>query len=217
MTTVLYHYYRSSCSWRVRWALALKDIAYEAVAIDLMRGEQRDPDFRAKNPFGTVPLLCIDGLELAESLAIIEYLDETRGGPKLLPETPRDRARVRQLALVIAADTQPLQNTSVLVRVEKFATDPDGRRRWAADVTAVGLYAYEALVTRPDWPKGRFSYGDALTVADLCLLPQVYNARRWGLDIARWPRISQIEAECLATEPVKKSHPDVWKPAEKAG
>lgn len=209
---VLYHYWRSSSSWRVRWALELKGIAYEAVAVDLLKGEQRSDAHRQRNPLGLVPVLEIDGLALAESVAILEYLDETRRVAPLLPPEPAARAFVRQLVQIIVADTQPLQNVSILARIEKL-TNADERQRWAASCIERGLDAYEQLLAQPGRPSGPFSMGSELTMADLCLLPQCYNARRQGLELGRWPRIAAIETACLATEAAARSHPDRFKPA----
>ncbi len=209
---VLYHYWRSSSSWRVRWALELKGIAYQAVAVDLLKGEQRSDAHRQRNPLGMVPVLQIDGLSLAESVAILEYLEETRPTAPLLPREPGARAFVRQLVQIIVADTQPLQNVSILGRIEKL-TNAEERQRWAASCIERGFDAYEQLLAQPGRPSGPFSLGSELTMADLCLLPQCYNARRQGLDLARWGRISAIESACQATEAATRSHPDQFKPA----
>lgn len=210
---VLYHYWRSSSAWRVRWGLAHKGIDYQAVTIDLLQGEQRSAAHLARNPLGTVPVLFIDGIYLAESMAILEYLEETRKASPLLPPEPRARARVRQLAQIIVADTQPLQNLSVLEQVERLTGDADLRRKWAADHIAKGLDAYEAILQAPSRPKGPYSYGETPTLADLCLIPQCYNARRQGLELSRWPCIAAVEAAGLATLAGQRSHPDAYKPA----
>lgn len=209
---VLYHYWRSSSSWRVRWALAHKDIAYTPVAIDLLKGEQRTPEHLLRNPLGAVPVLLVDGLILGESMAILEYLEETHSEKSLLPKTPRDRARVRQLCQIIVADTQPLQNLSMLEHVAELAGSPDARRTWAERYIARGFDAYETLLARDDVKAGRCSFGDEVTLADLCLIPQCLNARRQGLDLARWPRIAAIEAHCLTTVAAQASAPEAFKP-----
>lgn len=217
-TPILFHYWRSSSSWRVRWALHEKGIGFTPVAIDLLKGEQAMPGFTARNPLGLVPLLCIDGHDLSESLAILEYLEERFPARPLLPPATDalGRARVRQLALVVAADTQPLQNVSVLRHVGQLAGSPDAApdaaKHWAQRYITRGLDAYEALLQQPGWPRGRFSYGDQVTVADLCLVPQCYNARRQGLDPARWPRVHAIEQEALRTEAGQRSAPDAYAP-----
>lgn len=199
----LFHYYRSSSSWRVRWALRLKGVAYEAVAVDLLAGAQGSPEHRARNPLGMVPVLEVlpDGVWLGQSVAIIEYLDEVHPDPPLLPGDALGRARVRQLVEVINADTQPLQNLSVL---RHASADPEGQRRWARHFIERGLSAYEALLREED----RFSHGDALSMADLFLLPQCHNARRFGLTVTAWPRIARIESLCLATPEAQETSPE---------
>lgn len=209
---ILYHYWRSSSSWRVRWALAHKDVPYRVVAVDLLKGEQRAPEHLQRNPLGAVPVLHIDGLILGESIAILEYLEETRPEAPLLPTAPRDRARVRQLTQVIVADTQPLQNLSVLAHAEELGGGADHRRTWAERYITRGFDAYEALLGHSDWPTGVYSHGDAVTLADLCLIPQCHNARRQGIELARWPRIAAIETACLATAAAQASRPDAFKP-----
>lgn len=213
---VLYHYWRSSSSWRVRWALHHKAIPFSAVAVDLLTGEQRQPAYLLKNPQGLVPLLQIDGCDLTESLAIVEYLEETRGGARLLPQAPMARARVRQLAQIICADTQPLQNLSVLAQIEALTGDRAQRQVWAQQVITRGLDAYEALVLSQGGSRGRFSCGDELTLADLCLIPQVYNAQRQGLLVtenSRWPTLSAIVQACTQTASYQASAPEAYQPA----
>jgi len=209
---ILYHYWRSSSSWRVRWALSHKGIDYTPVAVDLLKGQQRTPEHLLRNPLGAVPVLCIDGLALGESMAILEYLEETHPTKPLLPASPRDRARVRQLCQVIVADTQPLQNLSVLEHVAEILGNPEQRRPWAEHYIARGFDGYEALLRRDDAATGACSFGDAVTLADLCLIPQCLNARRQGLDLSRWPRIAAIEAHCLSTAAAQASAPDAFKP-----
>lgn len=209
---VLYHYWRSSSSWRVRWGLLLKGVEYRAVAVDLLSGEQRTAQHLAKNPLGAVPVLEIDGVLLAESMAILEYLEETRLTSPLLPKAAPDRARVRQLAQIIVADTQPLQNLEVLTHIERLTQNFELRKKWAEIYISRGLDAYEALLQKADWPQGPYSYGQSVTLADLCLIPQCYNARRNGLQIARWPRIAAIEAACLDTEAARRSSPAAHQP-----
>lgn len=211
-TPILFHYWRSSSSWRVRWALHIKGLEFAAVAVDLLKGEQGLPDYRARSPLGQVPLLRIDGYDLTESVAIVEYLEERHPERPLLPAAALGRARVRQLAQVIVADTQPLQNLSVLRHVSQKLGDPEAAKEWARHYITRGLDAYEALLALPDGPRGRFSYGDEVTLADLCLVPQCYNARRQGIDLAAWPRIHTIEQAALATEAGQRSAPDAYAP-----
>ena len=207
---VLYHYYRSSSSWRVRWALQHKGVAFTAIAVDLLKGEQQQADYVAKNPLAVVPTLVVAGHCLVESVAIVEYLEELHPQPALLPAEPLGRARVRQLVQVIGADTQPLQNLSVLRHIGKLDPSPDAAKEWARHYITRGLTAYETLLTQADWPRGIYSYGNEVSMAELCLVPQCYNARRQGLDVSRWPRIAEIEAAALATPAAQKSHPDAF-------
>lgn len=217
----LYHYWRSSSSWRVRWALMLKGVDFEAVAVNLLRGEQQAADYVAKNPQGLVPLLTVPTgaggvVQLSESMAILEYLEEAYPQPALLPVDALGRARVRQLAQVIVADTQPLQNLSVLRHI---SSEPAAQKVWAQKYISRGFDAYEALLAQPGWPScgsggsaGRYSYGDSVTMADLCLVPQVYNALRQELDLARWPRLQAVYLAALATEAAQRSAPDAVAP-----
>lgn len=211
---ILYHYYRSSSSWRVRWALHAKGVAFTPVAVDLLKGEQQLADYVAKNPLGFVPALTVGEHVLAESVAILEYLEETYPTPALLPSDRLGRARVRQLVQIIAADTQPLQNLSVLRHIGSLKIpDPDAAKDWARRYITRGLDAYEELIKSSGWPRGAYSYGDQVSMADLCLVPQCYNARRQGLELNRWPRIAAIEAAALATAAAQSSHPDACAPA----
>jgi maleylacetoacetate isomerase len=172
------------------------------VAVSLLEGQQGEEAHRRRNPFATVPVLQLGELHLAESVAIIEYLEDAHPGPALLPEDPLQRARVRQLVEIINAGTQPLQNLSVLRHV---SGEPAEQRAWAQHFIRRGLDAYEALVTDT---LGPYSLGTRLTMADLFLVPQCYNARRQGLDLAAWPRIASIEAVCLETPEAQTSAPD---------
>lgn len=207
---ILYHYFRSSSSWRVRWALLHKGIAFTPVAVNLLKDEQQQADYVAKNPLGVVPTLAIAGHYLMESVAILEYLEELQPSPALLPADPLGRARVRQLVQVIGADTQPLQNLSVLRHIGKLDARPDAAQQWARHYITRGLTVYETLLRQADWPRGVYSCGDEVTMAELCLVPQCYNARRQGLDLSRWPRIAAIEAAALATPAALGSHPDAF-------
>jgi maleylacetoacetate isomerase len=207
---ILYHYWRSSSSWRVRWGLAEKGIAYRAVAIDLRGGDQRSDAHRQRNPLAAVPVLHLGGIELTQSVAILEYLEETQPTPPLLPHEPLERAAVRQLVQVICADTQPLQNLSVLQRVGQLCGGVEAATAWATEWIGRGLDGYEALLGKLGSPGDGFSLGGSLSLADLCLLPQCYNARRQGIDINRWPRIAAIEAHCLQREACQRSHPDAF-------
>lgn len=204
MTTLkLYHYWRSSCSWRVRWALALKGVAYEPVPVNILAGEHRSPAFLARNPAGYLPALSIDGVPFGESLAICEWIDETWPEPPLLPKEPLARLSARQLALTIAAGTQPLQNPSVVKHFVANEAEREGHQRhWIER----GLAVYEALLKagRP----GLFSVGDQVSLADLCLVPQVYNAERFKVPVSeKFPLLAAINARCLATPACDQAAP----------
>jgi maleylacetoacetate isomerase len=209
MAITLYHYWRSSSSWRVRWALAHKKIPFEAVPVNLLQGEQHQPEHRSRNEVGYVPVLQIDGHLLAESVAICEYLEETRPEAPLLPGTPYLRARMRQLVELVNADTQPLQNLLVLHRVG------EGKKEWAQFFIQRGLTAVEAALRslRAEGHQGPFALGESLSLADLYLTPQLYNARRFEVDLTPFPLALQAEAAALATASGRASHPDAWQPA----
>jgi maleylacetoacetate isomerase/maleylpyruvate isomerase len=195
----LYDYFRSSAAYRVRIALNLKGIAVERAHVHLVRGMQHDAAYRTRNPHGLVPALELDdGRVLTQSLAIIEYLDETHPVPALLPAGAEDRARVRGIALAIAADIHPIDNLRVLQHLEAtFAADAAARAAWYAHWIALGFDALERELA-DDARTGRFCHGDVPTLADCCLVPQVANAHRAKLDMARWPTLARIDAACLA-------------------
>jgi maleylacetoacetate isomerase len=185
---VLSTYWRSSCSYRVRIALAYKKLAYESSFVNLLEGEQKKPEHLAKNPIGHVPALTIDGVTYVESVAIMELLEELHPDPPLLPKTPHERARVRALVQTIASGIQPLQNLIVLERVG--GKDPEKRNEWMKFWVARGLAAFEAQASET----GPFAFGEAFTMADACLVPQIYAARRVSLDLTPFPRIVRAEA-----------------------
>ncbi|XP_032883392.1 maleylacetoacetate isomerase isoform X2 [Amblyraja radiata] len=197
----LYSYFRSSCSWRVRIALAFKGIEYEQVAVNLIEdgGQQHADSFKNLNPMKQVPALFIDGITLSQSLAIIHYLEETRPNPRLLPKDAKKRAQVRMIADHITSGIQPLQNLCVLQRVGE-----EKKLEWAQHFIANGLHALESLLQQIS---GQFCVGDEVTMADLCLVPQVYNAIRFKVDMSPFPTITKINASLLELEPFKVSHP----------
>lgn len=184
----LYDYWRSSAAYRVRIALGLAGLGWDSVAVNLAAGEQRSPVHLGRNPQGLVPVIEIDGVRLTQSLAIVEYLDETRG-LHLLPENPVCRARVRAMAHAVAMDIHPICN----LRVARHAVDHSGGgitlESWMRDFIGPGLAALEAMVD-----DGDHCYRTSVTLADLCLAPQLYNARRWGVDLAAMPRLRRIGA-----------------------
>ena len=212
MSVVLHDYWRSSASYRVRIALNLKGIGYDRVPVDLVAGEQRGPDHRALNPQGLVPMLRIDGLVLTQSLAILDYLEETRPEPPLLPADPAGRARVRALSQAIACEIHPVANLRVLDRVEALA-GPAARADWTLDTIAAGLQAVEALLDHPAFT-GRFCHGDTPTLADCTLVPQLYNATRWSVPCDHLPRITAVASTCASHPAFAPAHPERCKPAK---
>ncbi|MEO8487772.1 MAG: maleylacetoacetate isomerase [Betaproteobacteria bacterium] len=193
----LYDYFRSSASYRVRIALNLKGIAAERAYVPLRRGAQRDAAFLALNPQGLVPALAIDdGPPLTQSLAILEYLEETQSGPPLLPADPRGRARVRGIALQIACDIHPLDNLRVLEYLTgTLGVASEAKDGWYKYWIDVGFEALERQLAH-DPATGLFCHGDAPTLADVCLVPQMANARRMAMNLSPWPTLVRIDAEC---------------------
>jgi maleylpyruvate isomerase len=188
----LHGYFRSSASYRVRIALNLKGLSADHLPHHLRKGEQRDPAYLAINPQGLVPTLQDDrGVILTQSLAIIEWLDETHPEPPLLPADPLRRAKVRAFAMVLACDTHPVQNLKVLARLRELGLADEQVTAWAAWANREGLTACETLIANEPGP---FCFGAAPTLADLCLVPQLANARRFGVDVAAFPRLLKAEA-----------------------
>ena len=198
----LYHYYRSTCSWRVRWALDYKGIKHHLVHVNLLNAEQSTETFKKKNPSGFVPTLCIDGEYYSESMAILEWLEENFPTPNLLPVNPYSRMRVRQLCLTIVAGTQPLQN---LTAQRNYSKDKENQKKYAQYWISRGLDAYEKLLQAS---KGTYSFGEQLSLADICLIPQCYNALRFGLNLSRYPLIAEIYNTCITDPHYLATHPD---------
>jgi maleylpyruvate isomerase len=208
----LHGYYRSSASWRVRIALNLKGLTVSHLAHHLRKGEQHDPAYLKINPQGLVPALALDdGLPLTQSLAIIEWLDETCPEPPLLPGDPLRRARVRAFAQVIACDTHPVQNLKVLVRLRQLKLPEETVTAWAAWANTEGLGACETLIAGEPGP---FCFGPHPTLADVCLIPQLYNARRFGVDVSAYPRLLQAEAAAKGLKTFDDAAPDRQPDAE---
>ena len=207
----LHGYFRSSAAYRVRIALNLKGLTTEHLPHHLRKGEQCDPAYLALNPQGLVPTLEKSGAVLTQSLAIIEWLDETHPSPPLLPKDPLRRAKVRAFALAIACDVHPVQNLKVLARLRQLGLAEEQVTEWAAWVNREGLSACEALVKGE---KGPFCFGDKPTMADLCLVPQLANARRVGVDVAAFSRLLEAEAAAKALKAFADAAPDRQSDAE---
>ena len=211
MTTILYDYWRSSAAYRLRIALGLLELPFETVSVNLLEGAHRAPENLARNPQGLVPTLEVDGLTLTQSLAILEYLDETRGAG-FLPAAADDRARVRAISHAIAMEIHPVCNLSVA----RFAVgQSDGgltMQGWMQHFIGPGLAAVERMLDDPR--TGTFCHGDAVTMADICLVPQIYNARRWEVDVAAIPRLMAIHDRLAAIPAIAAAHPDNVQPEE---
>ncbi|UJR30708.1 hypothetical protein I4U23_018228 [Adineta vaga] len=213
---ILYSYYRSSCSYRVRIALNLKNIDFTTQAVNLLKNETSSEEHKKLNPKGEVPVLIIDGKTLAQSLPIIEYIDETHSfKPRLLPEDPFKRYQARMISEIIASGIQvflflpisfhsfslkPLQNLSVLKRVGE-----EKKVAWAHDFIKIGLDAVEKALEES---AGRYCVGDEVSIADCCLVPQLYNARRFNVDLTAYPLMTAIEERLSALPAFTDAHPD---------
>lgn len=212
----LYTFFRSSASYRVRIALNHKGLDYEQVPIHLRRGggEQLASEYKAVNPHGLVPTLEENGRYLTQSLAIIEYLEERFPHPALLPTDPADRATVRAMALAIACEIHPIQNLRVLRHLRsEYKLDEEEVNRWAQHWIHLGLLALEEQVV--SIPKrGKFCFGDGVSLADVCLVPQLANARRFSCDLSGCPSLVQIEANCVQLPAFAKSAPENQPDAE---
>lgn len=208
---ILHGFFRSSAAWRVRIALNLKGLDADRRFHHLRRGEHRSADYLALNPQGLLPALVLDdGAVLTQSLAICEYLDEIQPAPPLLPEDPIGRARIRAFAQVIACDIHPLQNLKVLKALDALAQPEAVSQEWARGVIETGFDALEALIS--DQP-GPFVFGDQPSLADVCLVPQLGNARRFGITL-RWPRLVAADAACAALPAFADAVPDRQPDAE---
>ncbi len=208
----LHGYFRSSAAYRVRIALNLKGLRVEHLPHHLRKGEQSAPSYLAINPQGLVPALEDDtGAILTQSLAIIEWLDETHPNPPLLPSEPLRRARVRAFAMAIACDIHPVQNTKVLARLRQLGLSEEKVTEWAAWVIRDGFAACEILIAHE---RGPFCFGSAPTIADLCLIPQLANARRFGVDISAYPRLLTAEAAAKGLKAFADAAPERQPDAE---
>ncbi|WP_170791412.1 maleylacetoacetate isomerase [Ruegeria lacuscaerulensis] len=206
MSVILYDYWRSSASYRVRIALNLAGISYQAVSVDLVAGDHRSDVHLARNPQGLVPVLEIDGLRLTQSLAIIDYLDQTRG-MGLLPAEPAARAQALALAQSIAVDLHPVCNLSVARHATTLSGSAEGMPGdWMRHFIRPGLLAFEALLN--GFEQAPYCTGTQPGLADLCLIPQMYNARRWQVDLTGLPRILSVDATCADLPAFAQAHPD---------
>jgi len=196
---VLHSYWRSSCSWRVRIAFALKDVDYDYVAVNLLKGEQRGDSNTKLNPMGQVPALIVDGEALHQSLAIMEYIEETYDGPALLPKSTMARAKIRAMCDIIATGIQPIQNLAVIKMIA--AEQGDAKKiEWAKHWITEGFVALEKEFEKYS---GKYSYGDSITMADCCLPPQIYNAGRFSVDMSKFPNIARV-GQALEEHPAFK-------------
>jgi len=211
MTMILYSYFRSSAAWRVRIALRLKGLSVEHRYQHLGKGEQLSAEYLAVNPQGLLPSLVLDdGTVLTQSMAICEYLDEQYPDPPLLPPELAARAQVRAFAQVIACDIHPVQNLRVLKALQARGQTQDDTRAWAREVIGSGFDALETLVADRSAP---FAFGTQPSLADILLVPQMANARRFGVDL-HWPRLEGIEAACLALPAFAETRPELQPDAE---
>ena len=203
----LYSFFRSGTSHRLRIALNLKGLATEYVAVDLRTEAHQSAEYKALNPQGLVPTLVKDGQVMTQSPAIIEWLEETHPTPALLPTTPDDRAHVRALAAMVACDIHPINNRRILEYLRHtLKTDEAAINTWCGHWITQGFDAYEALLAA-DPKRAGFSFGDRPGLADVYLVPQVESARRFKLDMARWPLITAVDAACMALEAFQKAAP----------
>ncbi len=203
----LHNFFRSGTSHRLRIALNLKGLPYDYVGIDLRKEHHLLPEFRAINPQALVPALEVDGGVLIQSPAIIEWLEEAHPQPPLLPTDPLDRAHVRALAAIVGCDIHPLNNRRVLETLRKdFAADGEVINRWCGSWIGEGFDAIEALLAA-DKRRGEFCFGQTPTLADVYLIPQIESARRFKLDLGRWPLISAIDAACAKIDAFARAAP----------
>lgn len=199
---ILHHYWRSSCSWRVRWALNHKAIPYGSETVNILADEQKSPAYLRKNPAGFLPGLEINGQFFGESLAMLEWLEEQYPTPALLPADPLQRLRIRQLAMIIAAGTQPLQNLAV---VSYYSSDAAKKKESAAYWIRKGLKTFQNV--RNIAGPGTYSFGNGVTLADLCLIPQIYNALRFDVSMDEFSDLKAIYDRCLALPACDKAAP----------
>ena len=203
----LYGYFRSSAAYRVRAALNVKGLDYSSIPISLLKGDHNSPDYLAKNPQGFVPYLTDGDVGMGQSMAMLEYLEETYPATALLPKDAAGRARVRQLSGIIACDIHPLDNLRVLKYIKsELGVSDDQKSAWYKHWVIEGFTAFETLLR--DGKAGDFCHGDGVTFADLCLVPQVYNARRFDCPLEDFPNIIRITDNCNRLEAFIKAQPE---------
>lgn len=202
----LYSYWRSTTSYRVRAALNLKSVRYDLVPVDLVSGDQREDDYVELNPNASVPTLVLDdGTVLTQSMAILEYIDATWPEPRLIPEDPLQRAKMMAAANTVACDIHPVNNLRVIAELKsRFGATPDQARQWMCHWMGEGFTSLENQVDEDT----EFSFGAAPDLADLCITAQIYNARRWGLDLQPFAKLRRVEAACLNIPAIATAHPD---------
>lgn len=216
MKVTLHGYWRSSSAWRVRIALGFKDVPYKYVAVHLLEdgGKQHSPGYREKNPMGQVPLIEIEEgaqtLRLAQSVAIVEYLESRIPEPPLIPTDPYLAAKARQMAEIVNSGIQPIQNLRVLQAIEAIGGD---KKEWGRKWIASGLDALEA---EAEPFAGRYMIGDRVSVADIFLVPQIFNARRFDVDLEAYPTLMRVERACNELPPFADAHPDKQPDAQKS-
>ncbi|WP_339693218.1 maleylacetoacetate isomerase [uncultured Parasphingorhabdus sp.] len=204
---ILYDYWRSSASYRVRTALNLKGVSYTSINTSLLDGDQKAPAYVARNPQGFVPMLSIDGHDLTQSLAIIDYLDANYDDPPMVSGDPAERAKTLAQALVIAADIHPVNNLRILKYLKnELGHDQEVTDNWYRHWIKEGFVALEAMA-----PEAGLFGGEKPNLADVCLVPQMYNARRFDLDLSAFPRLVRIDAECNKLEAFQKAAPEAVK------
>ena len=202
----LYGYFRSSCSYRVRIALNFKGISYDQVPVNLLKNDQHLPAHLRRNPQGLVPSIEYKGKILSQSLAIIEYLEEVFPSPSLLPNQPLERAEVRSISQIIACDTQPVQNLRVLKYVvNELHNNHQERQKWGRHFIELG---FDALESRMRQTAGTYAYGGQFSLIDVCLVPQVYNALRFNLNLEEYPVIKRVYQNCLKLPAVDNARPE---------
>ena len=212
---VLFDYFRSSASYRVRIALNLKGVDYDRVAVNLLEGGQKSDSYRALNPQGFVPMLEAGGRRITQSLAIIGWIDRKYPDPPLLPSDSSDRAHVVAMAMTVACDIHPLNNLRVLKYLKDgLAVEQAARDEWTRHWIAEGFAALEAMAASR---AGRFLFGDSPTLADICLVPQMYNARRFDLPLDAFPTLVAADAEANRLDAFAAAHPDRVAPAPATG